>query len=455
MAASSGPKIVTENLGLAVDSRPESRAVNQQSNLLYNNFPLWTITSAVGYSNNGDGNTRIIDTNPWGIKDVVWDVSNQDATSDADGGWNTDQFDVDETKLYRFSVWIKRPVIGNGSTYLGCHGYYNGGATNGILNRSNGATNTNPYFRSASWTWSADEWYLWVGHVWPSGSGTGDPHPDTGIYDLAGNKLNTPGDFVWVAGTTRANHRSYLYYSTNTATRQQFYDPRVDVCDGSQPSIYTLINRPPTSLDLTNNTFVPRGLATLEADGLTFDGSTGEKINLGKHFVNFGSNVTIETWFKSTAPDTSDFSLMVGWGDVNANYSNVGIGNWYGAHTNESIYIGLNSSAVIASYLGGHTLYHDGQWHHAVFTMGVNNYKIYVDGVDLPLTFNLGNQATDVGDIFSFGNSNVEVWLGNRPYSSGNGPWTGNIPVVRFYDKILSAQEVQKNFSALRGRFGI
>ena len=31
--------------------------------------------------------------------------------------------------MYRFSVWIRRTVLGNGSTYLGCRGY---GLTNGV-----------------------------------------------------------------------------------------------------------------------------------------------------------------------------------------------------------------------------------------------------------------------------------------------------------------------------------
>lgn len=188
----------------------------------------------------------------------------------------------------------------------------------------------------------------------------------------------------------------------------------------------------------------------------SFDGSTGRYINLGTQLNGLGTTATIECWFKSTASDTSDFSLLVGWGNGNSYYSNVGIGNWYGAHGDESIYIGLNSSAVIASYRGGHSLYHDGNWHHAVFVMGPANYKIYVDGGDaLPLTYAAGNSSTSVGDIFSFGQSGVTAEIGNRPYSGGNGPWTGEIPVVRIYSRELSPSEIKQNFNATRARYGI
>lgn len=199
----------------------------------------WTIGtgSATNYGQNGDGNSRITDTNPWGLPDAVWDVSNQDVASDADGVWNTSNFSIDNTKIYRFSVFVRRNTIGNGSYYFGLHGY-----PDSVLQRSSGAANSNPYFTSRAWWGNVNQWYLVTGYVWPAGSGTGASTVDSGIYEMGGTKILSCSDFVWQTTTTSSNHRSYLYYSTDTTTNQQFYQPRVDIVDGAEPTINELLS---------------------------------------------------------------------------------------------------------------------------------------------------------------------------------------------------------------------
>ena len=200
----------------------------------------WTvgIGAVTGYGLNGDGNSRIIDTNPWGVSDIVWDVSNQDAANDSDGGWNGSNFSIDNTKMYRFSVFVRRKVIGNGTFYLGTHGY-----PDAVLRRNSGGTaDSNPYFSNRWWWGNANQWYLVTGHVWPAGSGTGPVMSNSGIYALDGTKVATCDDFIWQSTTNSSHLRSYLYYSTDTTTNQQFYQPRVDVVDGTEPTVSELLN---------------------------------------------------------------------------------------------------------------------------------------------------------------------------------------------------------------------
>jgi len=168
----------------------------------------WTlgIGGVAGYSLNGDGNSRINDTNPWGVSDVVWDVSNQDATSDADGGWEGSNFSIDNTKMYRFSTFVRRKTIGNGYFYLGTNGF-----PDAVLNRGSGVVETNPYFSAKVWWGNANQWYLVVGYVWPAGSGTGAAMADSGTYIMSGAKISSSSDYVWQPTTTSSNHRSYLY----------------------------------------------------------------------------------------------------------------------------------------------------------------------------------------------------------------------------------------------------
>ncbi|NTW62331.1 prepilin-type N-terminal cleavage/methylation domain-containing protein, partial [Candidatus Saccharibacteria bacterium] len=93
----------------------------------------WTLGTGnvTGYSVNGDGNSRVNDTDPWGATNIVWDVSNQDVASDADGGFDGSTFSIDNTKMYRFSTFVRRKTLGDGNFYLGTHGY-----PSAVLNRS-------------------------------------------------------------------------------------------------------------------------------------------------------------------------------------------------------------------------------------------------------------------------------------------------------------------------------
>ena len=73
---------------------------------------------------------------PFGDTDLLWRCGN-DVASDADGGWNTDQFAIDNTQTYRYTTWVKRTGdITNGSTYHG---------TQYVTNLDD-TPNGNPYF---------------------------------------------------------------------------------------------------------------------------------------------------------------------------------------------------------------------------------------------------------------------------------------------------------------------
>ena len=187
---------------------------------------------------------------------------------------------------------------------------------------------------------------------------------------------------------------------------------------------------------------------------IVFDG-VDDYIELGanSNIQSIGSYATIECWFKSSALGTSTYSLMVGWGQGSAYYSNFGIGNWGSFSNQESIYLGYNSFTVCYATEGS-TKYHDGNWHHAVATIGPNRHKIYVDGVEKILTFGDVADSYSVTNIFGF-SPTTTLQVGRRPYIGGTGYFPGSIPTVRIYNRALTASEIQQNFNALRGRFGV
>lgn len=208
------------------------------------NINQWTVSSgSIGdFSQNGSTieNYRGYNTDPWNNNNLIWE-SMPSGDAQADGGWNTSLFNIDNTKTYRFSAWVNRVVQGNGSLYLGTHGVNTGGTITGVLNRSNGAVNTNPYFYATTPTLS-NTWCLYVGHVFPYTAGTGGLHPDTGRYLIDGTKSTSSfSDFYWNSDNAQSRHRSYLYYSSNLATVQRWIYPRMEMCDGTEPTIEQLL----------------------------------------------------------------------------------------------------------------------------------------------------------------------------------------------------------------------
>lgn len=186
---------------------------------------------------NGESNQIIRYPNPWGIEDVVWAGIGNDATSDAESGWNYNNHPIDNTKKYRLSVWIKRENAGNGRTYFGCQ-------ANTVYNLGTTTKNSNPYFTSklvSELPIMAENWLLWVAYIHPYDY-TGSSDPKSGIYSLDGTRVSALGDFKWASDAEYGGHRVYLYYSTSTTENQYYYAPRMEVVDGYETSIEDMIS---------------------------------------------------------------------------------------------------------------------------------------------------------------------------------------------------------------------
>ena len=457
MAASAGPRIRSSaNLLYKMDSRSLKTKGSDESNRLAS-LP-WTIGtgSDTGYSQNGDGNSRILDDTPFGTKAIIWDVSNQDAGSNADGGWNGSGdgiFDIDNTKYYRFSVWIQRKVIGNGSTYLGLYGRNSSGSNIGVTRRSNGATGvTNPYFAATGWWGNANEWYLVVGHVWPVGSGSGSVHPDTGIYNTSGTKVANCGDFVWETGNVKSNLRTYLYYSTNTSTNQQFWDPRVDeLGDTNAPTLQQLLNGRGTRFNL-----IRRGQSAETSlrkvkwtdSGFEFGAQDDDKsieIPLSGNFNK--TEGTISCWLYPTSysgsngifvnredsnPNATDWLWIGAWGSGSLLYFRTGNGSAC-----------CNQDLTLSSFSTNHAPVNT--WTHLTVTWkSSGTANIYINGV-LAGTRSIGSIPN------TNPSSNGRIGLGH--FSGSTGSWNGKIDQFKIFSAQLTAEEVLQNYRAFKGRY--
>jgi len=130
--------------------------------------------------------------------------------------------------------------------------------------------------------------------------------------------------------------------------------------------------------------------------------------------------------------------------------------------------IGINEDTITAGFVGG-IVYLGGAyrqakvgrstispgWHYLSFTCDGRYFKMYIDGVNV--------STYDHGSIASISYSvNNSMMIGAEPgngndvlFPSGSTYLLGRVSVVRVYNKGLTEAEVQQNFNALRGRFGI
>jgi hypothetical protein len=202
--------------------------------------------SVVYYNQNGDTaeNARVSATDPWGNTSVVWETR-ASGNNEADGGWNTSYLAIDRTKLYRFSVWVRRTSSTSGGTfYLGTN------SDGGVFSTSDGSQKSNPYWECSSTSiLTQNQWYLVCGFIYPSNTTHTGNHPDSGYYTPGSTTkvrnisyCNIVSDLKWGPTSTTGQHRCYHYYCNDNTTRLQFAEPRIDLCDGSEPSIYQLVN---------------------------------------------------------------------------------------------------------------------------------------------------------------------------------------------------------------------
>ena len=444
MSINYSPRIVTDGLKLSLDSfNPRSTLYNKTQNSLID-MNAWTASSgSIGVFGQNGGtseNVRYLTTNPYGKTTLVWEAR-ADGGSGSDGGWNTDNPNptINPSKMYRFSVWVKRTSNITSGVYPGTFYFGTGGGSGSIIQTSDGSANGNPYWHCANIeSLTQNLWYLVVTYVYPYNTTYTGKNALEGFYTIAGgtakvsdtNSCNIGTGLKWASTQTFTVHRTYLYYSSDAASRLQFYDPRIDVVDGTEPSIGDLLKDPTTWYDTSGNgnDFTMYGNLTWSAtQGYSgFTDASGNRFSKSSFPVNYkfgqqgGNGLTAIVWAKSTS--ISNYSKPLGNGDAN---------NYIDLYQNPSGYYIDEASGSLA-----------------VNGSSVSNASFYMNGVGWKMysvtNFNSG----------SLSNPSDALTIGNEP-SGGTYPWRGNIGSVMLYNKVLTTAELLQNFNATRTKFGV
>lgn len=444
MGVYSGPNVTTSGLIAAIDANNRKCTIWAAPKGLINT-DAWAdgqTGSVTGYDANQTTtteNARVLATDPWGNTSVVWETR---ASGDGnnDGGWNTSWYNVDRTKLYRFSVWMRRTSSTTGGTFY--FGLYGTGGTGGVARLDTGATETNPYWDCSSPSlYTQNQWYLFVGHCYPFGTTFTGRHPDSGYYHTNGTKsawngCNIGNDVKMLSDTTQLLHRAYHFYCADSTTRLQFAYPRIDLCDGTEPTIGELLNgRGKIMRNIVGSSFN----FTMSKQGSSIGQSANAAVT-AKIYTLDGTLGSIIT--------TSDLNLASG------QYTIIGVSRFTGG-TNGRIISALNNNWLLGHWSGSTENYYaegwvtnagtgplDTNWRVLAATGDTtsDSYKIYVNGVN---TFS-NNGGSAGPNNFAIGS-----------YAGTNEPSNGEFAVLYVYNRVLSDAEIQQNFNSLRGRFGI
>jgi len=462
----------------------------------------WTSTSSFpgGWSPNGDiEENRIVYTlDPWGRNNQIWIGENKNGIPEysynngetlgyldnsGDGGFNSPDVIVDPTKTYRFSVWMRAATSsissGNtrGSFYYGLYAKNISGVVLPVSTKDGGAFQTgsaeNPYFTTSTEypKLGNGKWTLFVAHVHPYGTATGSNHPNTGRYDLGSIGISggisasaalTPviKDFIWNENTVKANTRSYLYYSRQLGETIEFFGSRIEVVDGTEPTIEDLLTDKISEVSSAGSS----GLTTI------MNGST-TIVPENSGVFSFDSRGVVRTSVVTNIPDSCTWEAWVKC-DQLSNTINMFMGRYlpyfYCAPVSSGDAVKfkfsfwnylLDANGANVSYnISSSQTSNVGEWYHFVVTQtydGVNTVnKMFINGQFRGENTRAGRQR-QYSQPITIGDGIVPLVLYNNQMTTNWYPFVGKVSQLRLYSRPLNLDEIEQNFNSVRGRFGV
>jgi hypothetical protein len=194
-------------------------------------------------------------------------------------------------------------------------------------------------------------------------------------------------------------------------------------------------------LDWTGNNTITANSLTYNSDGSFSFTSASNYASIGYNpEIDLVNTVTLEAWLKYT---TSTNTVCIEKSSNNTHYQFQIFASNQGAGIGGDIVFMLqpNSSNWVTAGLA----LNNNQWHHVIGTYDrtTTTARIYVDGA-----LRNTNSAIATGPT----TNTQPLLIGSRSGTAGFG---GTIGVAKIYNRALTAVEVQQNFNALRGRYGI
>jgi hypothetical protein len=407
-------------------------------------------------------------TDPWGNMETVWRAENHStintvAAFNSNGGFVSGAVSITGTKKYRYSVWVNRRVIGNGTFYFGIQN-----ASYNPTRKANGTAESNPYFAASNagsgvFDGKQDTWILAVGHVHPFGTATGENDPYSGFYVRSGNGLTYAplsgdyGDWIWGSAQSSTSKLRVLHYSDNIPGAETlFFRPRIDVVDGTEPSIEDLLNNGVGTVYDTSPSGAISSVLGRPATGtnsIVFDGKSTIITTNSDVIPTNREKMTWEAWVKPSTPTDGELRMFAGSGAL----------PYYGAFSTTNIYYWSMSigGQKVVQWTAPYNI--TSRWTHLVFisdyspatstTPAQTRLQMYANG-------SLVREAAfDGAEVYDKRTVSVgDRQIGTQGFYTTNGTdyrWLGEVSMVRVYSRAMTSEEILQNFNSTRGRFGL
>jgi hypothetical protein len=238
--------------------------------------------------------------------------------------------------------------------------------------------------------------------------------------------------------STHSNNANYRFLDIGTYQGTNVWEwcmPQIET--GSHATPYTRTSRSATAslIDLKRNTNINLSSVSFNSTGQpTFDG-TDDEINTGitTQLTDFSCVVIFKDGGSAAWGRLVDKQYTTGF-FISSYFATVGT-NYVGAGVIEP-----NSPH------GQALQYTTGKYNYFVLTRSGSTHTIYLNGSTNKLQKTNGSSATL---------SSTEMAIGAWNGSTATQRYTGEIPVVKLYNKELTAAEIQQDFEAYKNRFNL
>ena len=427
MSSSVGPSIVSTGLVLSLDAGNSASLSNVNSNLLTSaeNFtaatwlPLSSSTVAANTAIAPDGTLTA---------DVITSVNDAGVYQ---------QNTIPTNTTYTASVYLK---LGGGTATSVMFRDMNGASPTGfhvVINTTNG-TMTGSSVLSFGSVDAGNNWRrFWFTYI-----------PDTTSSQLAVRPNSQTGTTTYTIWGAQLEYGSSLttYFPVNASSQPSttWNDLSGNANNG------TLANAPTYS----SGSLVMKGInqyATVVSTSGFLD------INTNSLFADVGYAWTVNAWFKfpvapsGTRTGNAAFVILgksggIGGAETLTVFVGSGTDATYGSYVPYYLAVGIRGTKTIISTAPVNT----GIWNNVSVTWNGTAGRMYLNGADMGAT-NIGTAAIQTGYYLGVG----VTGLSTTTTTDSIMQFEGNISYASAYSRALSAQEVQQNYNALRGRYSI
>jgi hypothetical protein len=220
----------------------------------------------------------------------------------------------------------------------------------------------------------------------------------------------------------------------------EVWRPQLEVGSFATPYVNGTRSNTQAILDLTNNNTITATSLAYASDGtFSFDGSAN-KVELFTSNSFISNGFTLSAFIKPLSAGGASFGRIF---DKTNNDTGSAAGVFLYMNANPIVTLQINNGNSITTTSNSVPY---SVWTNITATVtGSGNSVIYINGIsNVSATLSLPNTITNT----------LPLTLGNRANATDRG-FSGNISIATIYNRALSAAEVQQNFNALRGRYGL